>query len=73
MIIVTALVQNFGFGTLDSYLGLRLQTQDFRLRTWDSGLLIINLAAAGNYCYLNTSDLLLTECSIPQKICPMSK
>ena len=36
VIIVTASVQNFGFGTLDSYIGIRLQTQDFRLRTWDS-------------------------------------
>ncbi len=37
VIIVTASVQKFGFGPLDSYLGLRLGTQDFRLRTWDLG------------------------------------
>ena len=42
VIIVTASVRKFGFGTLDSYFGLRLWTQDFRLRTWDFGLRLVN-------------------------------
>ena len=35
------MVGKFGFGTLDSYFGLRLQTQDFRLCTRDIRLRLV--------------------------------
>ena len=42
VIMVTGSILKFRFETLDSFFGIRLWTQDLRLRTWNFGLRLVN-------------------------------
>ena len=53
-IIVTASVRKFGFGTLDSYFELRLQTQDLRL--WTQACQYLHLGHGTQNLELGTWD-----------------